>query len=103
MPKQQEVNVKKMREKLHNVTPLLKALSNESRLLILCLLTQGEMSVSELNRRFDLSQSALSQHLAKLRRDNLVDTRRDSQTIYYSLASPEAGRLIRFLHSEYCS
>ncbi|WP_371924693.1 ArsR/SmtB family transcription factor [Endozoicomonas sp. SCSIO W0465] len=96
------VDIKTMRKKMHNVMPLLKAISNESRLLILCHLGQGELSVTELWERFDLSQSALSQHLAKLRKDGLVHTRRDSQTIYYSLASPEAARLIEFLHSEYC-
>nr|WP_207626576.1 metalloregulator ArsR/SmtB family transcription factor [Parendozoicomonas haliclonae] len=91
-----------MRAKARNVVPLLKMISNENRLLILCHLGKGEHSVSELNARFDLSQSALSQHLAKLRQDGLVKTRRDSQTIYYSLASQEAARLIEFLHGEFC-
>ncbi|WP_281648821.1 metalloregulator ArsR/SmtB family transcription factor [Parendozoicomonas sp. Alg238-R29] len=91
-----------MRAKARNVVPLLKMISNENRLLILCHLGKGEMSVTELNERFDLSQSALSQHLAKLRQDGLVKTRRDSQIIYYSLASPEAARLIEFLHGEFC-
>lgn len=64
---------------------LLKALANEKRLAILCHLSRGEHAVGELSERVDLSQSALSQHLAKLRRDRLVATRRDAQTIYYSL------------------
>ncbi|PCI54929.1 MAG: transcriptional regulator [Alphaproteobacteria bacterium] len=66
---------------------LFKALSNEKRLLIVCALYKGEKSVGKLEEIVDLSQSALSQHLAKLRADNLVSTRRAAQTIYYSLNS----------------
>ncbi len=99
---QLDVDITTMRGRARTVIPLLKAVSNENRLLILCYLGQGEMSVTELNDYFDLSQSALSQQLAKLREDGLVTTRRDSQTIYYSLASDEAARLIEFLHSEFC-
>ncbi|WP_136067634.1 ArsR/SmtB family transcription factor [Modicisalibacter radicis] len=75
-------------------TNLLKAVANENRLRILCLLDNGELSVSELNTRLSLSQSALSQHLAILRRIGLVSTRRASQTIYYSLQGNEARQLI---------
>lgn len=67
---------------------LLKALANERRIQILCLLRDGEKSVSELEDLVKLSQSALSQHLAKLRRDKIVKTRREAQTIYYSLKGP---------------
>ena len=67
------------------IAKLLKALSNEKRLLILCALCESEKSVGELEQRIDLSQSALSQHLARLRRDGLVKTRREAQTIFYSL------------------
>nr|WP_233350314.1 metalloregulator ArsR/SmtB family transcription factor [Kushneria phosphatilytica] len=73
---------------------LLKAMANENRLRILCLLREGEMSVSELNTKLDLSQSALSQHLAVLRREELVNTRRASQTIYYSLRGKQAIAVI---------
>ena len=66
---------------------LLKALSNEKRLLIACALHKGEKSVGELEAIVGLSQSALSQHLARLRNDKLVVTRRDAQTIYYSLGN----------------
>nr|WP_245558682.1 metalloregulator ArsR/SmtB family transcription factor [Kushneria aurantia] len=75
-------------------TPLLKAMANENRLRILCLLRAGEMSVSQLNSRLDLSQSALSQHLAVLRRESLVSTRRSSQVIYYSLCGGQAEAVI---------
>jgi len=81
---------------------LLKALSNRSRLMVLCLLAAGELSVGELQTRLPLSQSALSQHLAVLRRDQLVKTRRESQTIYYSLHDEKAARVIRLLHEMFC-
>jgi DNA-binding transcriptional ArsR family regulator len=81
---------------------LMKALGNESRLMILCLLAEGERSVGELNDIIPLSQSALSQQLARLRQQGLVKTRRQSQTIYYSLADGPADRVIRLLHEIYC-
>lgn len=81
---------------------LLKGLANESRLMIMCVLTEGEFSVGELNRRIQLSQSALSQHLAILREQGLVTTRRESQTIFYRLADTPALAIIRQLHAIYC-
>jgi len=86
----------------HRASQLLKALSNESRLKVLCQLVEGEQSVGKLERVVGLSQSALSQHLARLRRDHLVRTRRQAQTIYYSLNGSEATRVIEVLHSIYC-
>ena len=82
---------------------LLKAMSNERRLLILCHLSEGEHSVGELCALIGLSQSALSQHLAKLRHDNLVSTRRDRQTVYYSVAAGEVESILRTLHDLYCA
>jgi ArsR family transcriptional regulator, virulence genes transcriptional regulator len=76
---------------------LLKLLANEQRLTVLCRLSGAEMSVSELCEHVNLTQSALSQHLAKLRADGLVATRRDAQTIYYRLSDPIAIRLIGVL------
>lgn len=76
---------------------LLKLLANEQRLTVLCRLSGAEMSVTELGQHVNLSQSALSQHLAKLRADGLVATRRDAQTIYYRLSDPIAQRLIGVL------
>ena len=81
---------------------LMKALGNESRLMILCTLASGERSVSELNEVVPLSQSALSQQLARLRQQGLVDTRRESQTIYYSLAPGPTDRVIHLLHDIFC-
>lgn len=80
-----------------HATNLLKAMANENRLRILCLLDDSELSVSELNARLALSQSALSQHLAILRREGLVATRRSSQTIYYSLQGKEARTIVETL------
>jgi ArsR family transcriptional regulator, virulence genes transcriptional regulator len=81
---------------------LLKAMSNHSRLLILCQLAEGEKSVSQLEGLIGLGQSALSQHLARLRRDELVRTRRQAQSIYYALEGNEATRVIGVLHDLYC-
>ena len=80
----------------------MKTLGNEHRLLILCTLLEGERSVGDLVDTIGLSQSALSQHLARLRRDGLVRTRRASQTIYYRVAGAEAPAVLATLHSIYC-
>ena len=80
---------------------LLKVLSNEKRLLILCTLAGGELSVSDLNARIPMSQSALSQHLSKLRAQNLVTTRRDAQTIYYSSSSDAVLKVLKTLTEIY--
>ncbi len=84
------MNLEQLQDSTRKASGLLKAMSNEHRLLILCQLQGGEKSVGELVRLVGLSQSALSQHLARLRRDNLVRTRREAQTIFYSLVSHEA-------------
>ena len=82
---------------------LLKLLANEKRLVILCFLaTRGEMPVSALAEALNLSQSALSQHLAKLRRDGLVQFRRESQTLHYRLADPRAVRMLVVLKEIFC-
>ena len=98
----QHSTLKMMRTNARDAAQLLKALANENRLLILCYLDGKELSVTELNSFLDLSQSALSQHLAVLRRDGLVSTRRESQTIYYSLSGDTARRIIHTLHDMYC-
>lgn len=81
---------------------LLKALSSERRLLIICALHRGEKNVGELEQIVGLSQSALSQHLARLRRDGLVATRREAQAIYYSVRDPAAQAILKTLHDIYC-
>jgi DNA-binding transcriptional ArsR family regulator len=80
---------------------LLKAMANPARLMVLAI-AHGEKSVGELERAVGLSQSGLSQHLAVLRGRKLVTTRRDAQTIYYSLASAEAATVMATLHDMYC-
>ena len=86
-----------------SASALLKLISNQQRLLILCLLHEQEMSVSELNNTLSqLSQSALSQHLAQLRKADLVKVRRDAQTIYYSLTDSKAVSIIHLLHELFC-
>lgn len=81
---------------------LLRAMANESRLSILCRLGRGEMSVGALAEAVGLSPSALSQHLAKLRAEGLVRTRRSAQTVFYGLASREAAMVITTLAELYC-
>ena len=82
---------------------LLKLLANENRLLILCRLAlAGEVSVGDLADAVGLSQSALSQHLAKMRDEGLLATRREAQTVYYRIADPNAARLLKVLKSIYC-
>jgi len=82
---------------------LLKAMANRYRLMVLCELHGGERSVGALLGEVGLSQSALSQHLARLRADGLVTTRRESQTIYYALASDHVVQIIALLHRLFCS
>lgn len=82
---------------------LLKALANEQRLMILCNLVSGPLSVSDLNERVPLSQSALSQHLAVLRESGIVRTERQAQSVSYSLPPGVVTRLLNLLHEEYCA
>lgn len=96
MVKQQDIDA------LAQAADMLKLLSNPKRLAILCHLRDGEMKVSEIAGQVGLSQSALSQHLARLRELQLVKTRRDQQAIYYSTNSTEAEAIIEVLHGLYC-
>lgn len=97
------MNVIEMEQAAAAASRLLKALANERRLMILCHLSESERSVGELERLVGLSQSALSQHLARLREDGLVKTRRAAQTIYYSLDGEAAPRIIAVLYELYCA
>ena len=91
-----------MKRNATDAVSLLKGLANESRLMIMCVLSEGEISVGQLNERIRLSQSALSQHLAVLRDQGMVQTRRESQTIYYRLEDSAAMSIIELLHDFYC-
>jgi ArsR family transcriptional regulator len=94
--------LKLMRKNASEAAALLRAISHEARLLVLCELTNGERSAGELVERSGLSQSALSQHLAKLRGEGLVATRREAQVIHYRIADQRALRVLRVLHDIYC-
>jgi DNA-binding transcriptional ArsR family regulator len=98
-----ELDPSQMQAHLAEAAQLLKALGNEQRLHILCNLLEGPLSVGELNQRLELSQSALSQHLALLRESGMVDTRREAQTIYYSLPDGPVIRVMALLQDVYCA
>jgi len=97
------MNLEELQKKAGAAEVMLKAVANRNRLVILCELLKGERSVSALQGAIGLSQSALSQHLARLREDEIVATRRESQTIYYSLSSKPISRLIGLLYEFYCA
>jgi ArsR family transcriptional regulator len=89
-------------EKAGAAAQLLKVLAHEARLVVLCQLVDGEKSAGALQPASGLSQSALSQHLARLREEGLVATRREAQTIYYRLADPRAARVLEALAAIFC-
>ncbi|RKE73728.1 ArsR family transcriptional regulator [Pseudorhodoplanes sinuspersici] len=95
--------MEKLEQRAGDAAQLLKLLANETRLLILChLVSEREMSAGAIVSAIGLGQSAISQHLAKLRDDNLVATRRDAQTIYYRVADKNVARIIALLKDIYC-
>lgn len=103
MPKQTDPNPSTyIQAHAQQAASLLKALANENRLMILCTLLEGEMSVGELNARIPLSQSALSQHLASLREAGLLVTRKEAQTVFYRVQGDEVRKIITVLQSIYC-
>ncbi len=103
LPGAEAMDPNAMQDHADDAARLLKALANEKRLMILCLLAKSERTVGELNALVDLSQSALSQHLALLREENLVETRRQAQSIHYSLLPGPAYQIIQTLHGIFCS
>jgi DNA-binding transcriptional ArsR family regulator len=98
-----QMNLSELQTRALRASGLLKAMSNPVRLLVLCQLAESEKSVGELERVVDVSQSALSQHLALLRSRGLVKFRREAQTLYYSLAGREAATLLAALYQIYCA
>jgi ArsR family transcriptional regulator len=102
LPKTDVANLKVMSRKAEEAADLMRALSNGARLKVLCELSGGERNVGDLVRSSGLSQSALSQHLARLREDGLVSTRRDAQTIYYRVADLRVERVVQLLFELYC-
>ena len=97
------IEIERLARQSAEAATVLRALANQQRLLILCHLSgAGELSVSALQARMELSQSALSQHLARLREEGLVAFRRDAQTLFYRIADERASRLLGLLHELYC-
>ena len=92
-----------MRDHATEAADFLKALANDQRLLVLCALLEGPLSVGDINERVPLSQSALSQHLSVLRDAGLVTTTRQSQTIYYTLARGPAVQIMEVLYATFCA
>ena len=95
-------DIEVLMEQARKAGDLLKALSHESRLLILCILVEGEKSVSELEEIMNMPQAAVSQQLARLRFDRLVQTRRDGRMVYYSVANDEVSQLVEMLYEFFC-
>ena len=103
MPSERPSRLAPMQSHADDAARLLKALGNPQRLRVLCLLVEQEMSVGQINEQLpDLSQSALSQHLARLREEGLVRTRREAQTIWYALEPGPAQSVIETLYGIYC-
>jgi DNA-binding transcriptional ArsR family regulator len=104
LPKPQEASreLDQMVENAKRATEFLKALAHESRLMMLCILAEGEKSVTELEQLLELRQPTVSQQLARLRADGLVAARRDGKTIYYSLASEEARVILTAVYEVFC-
>ena len=98
-----DIDPRRMAAAASQASELMKTLGHKDRLMVLCHLTSGEKSVGELAQLLDIPQSPLSQHLARMRKENLVSTRREAQTIYYSISSREAAAMITVMHGLYCS
>ena len=97
------MKVKQIQENADKAEALLKALASRNRLLILCTLVEGERSVGALAKALGVRESVISQHLGLLRRDGLVQGRRDGQTIHYALAGENAKRLLTTLYQIFCT
>ncbi len=90
-------------ENAREASEFLKALAHETRLVILCLLVDGEKSVGEIEQRLKLRQAFISQQLARLRADDLVEARREGKNVYYSIARPEVIEIIDSLYRAFCA
>jgi len=94
--------IEKLMRNARDASDFLKAISNESRLLLLCLLAERERSVGELEAILGMRQSTVSQSLARLRYDDFVTTRRDGKTVYYSIANPDVRRVLAIIYDIFC-
>lgn len=102
MPKNQPIDPERLRLAASVAVGALKALANEDRLLLLCQLSQGEMSVGELEASLEIRQPTLSQQLGVLRTDGIVATRRDGKRMFYSVADPKVMQVLGLLYQLYC-
>jgi len=98
-----EIDLNQMAQSATRASALMKTLGHKDRLMILCHLAAGEKSVGQIAELLEIPQSPLSQHLSRMRKEGLVDTRREAQTIFYSLKSGEASRIVEVLYDLYCA
>jgi ArsR family transcriptional regulator len=98
-----DIDLKQMAQSADRASSLMKTLGHRDRLMILCHLADGEKSVGQIADLLEISQSPLSQHLSRMRKEELVDTRREAQTIYYSLKSGEASKIVGLLYELFCA
>jgi len=96
------MDLNKMQDSARAVSDLLKLLGHPDRLMVLCQLNAGELSVGELSKSLNIKQSPLSQHLARMRYEGVVKSRREAQTIYYSIADDNVAEVIGLLYGLYC-
>src|SRR5210317_416545 len=96
------IDLDQMAQSADRASALMKTLGHRDRLMILCHLADGEKSVGQIADLLEISQSPLSQHLSRMRKEGLVNTRREAQTIYYSLKSGEASRIVEVLYELFC-
>ena len=96
------MDLNKMQRSATDVSDLLKLLGHPDRLMVLCQLKFGEQSVGELSRNVGIKQSPLSQHLARMRHEGVVTSRRDAQTMYYSIADDKVAEVVSVLYKLYC-
>lgn len=98
-----DMDLNQMAQSAHRASALMKTLGHKDRLMILCQLAGGEKSVGQIADLLEIPQSPLSQHLSRMRKEGLVETRREAQTIFYSLKSGEASRIVEVLYELFCA
>ena len=103
MEHNEEIDLNQMAQAATRASALMKTLGHKDRLMILCHLAAGEKSVGQIADLLEIPQSPLSQHLSRMRKEGLVDTRREAQTIFYSLKSGEASKIVEVLYELYCA
>ncbi len=98
-----EIDLDHMAQSADRASALMKTLGHADRLMILCHLSDGEKSVGQIARLLEISQSPVSQHLSRMRKEGIVTTRREAQTIYYSIKSGEASKIVELLYELFCA